>query len=335
MSILFAANGEADDGLTGVVQITTANLRPNGYARACYGLNGAGQQLVAALDAPQTRFAFKTYWSQTTNSGISAQQWCAEIRSGATTRLRVHPDTTQGGFALRIEKVDGATVETVLLTPPFLPTPTANGVLTFLLNIDINYTASGYIRVFIDEGLVAEFVGDPRSGGGTNLDTLVLRSMRNISLSWSEARFTGILIANDSLWAVNLVTLSPNAAGALNQWTGAHTDINNVGTPNANFIASAVADQQYLFNYTDPAAGIGTFEVLDIIVRSLVSRGAEGPQSFQQQVRSGTETAQGPSHVLGTGYTMVEDHWTVDPNGGVPWTRTSLNALQAGGVSKA
>lgn len=335
MPLLFAANAEGTDGLTGTVNISTAIFRTN-YSRATYRLGGGSASWNAAVDTPLERFVFKYWVSQLSNNGLGNQQWFLEIRDGSDARIRLHPDTTMGGLAVRVVSVDGA-IETVLfISDVFRDTPTANGAIdTFTLEVDINYAEEGWVRLYIDEILVGEFLGDPREDGSVTLDNAMGRGMRNVSFSWSEHDVCNIMIADESLRGVNLVTMSPNGAGFENEWVGSYTDINNAGEPNANIISSDAADERYVFNVSDIASGIGLVTIKELIVRSVAQRGLTGPQELAQQIRVGSTNYEGAPHELDVGFALVEDRWPQNPDGPVDWNNTSLNALQIGGVSKS
>ena len=333
MAILFAANAEGPDGLQGSIEYNTeTGMRRPDTARQSYHIGGGSPPITATV-APQTRFVGKRYIRQLSNSGISGQQWFNEFRDGATARIRCHPDTS-AGFAVRVVSVDGASETVLFVTSSFLPTPTGNGAMGgFDIEIDINYTEEGWVRAYVNETLVGEFIGDPRVGGSTTLDTMAMRGLRSAA-SWGEHRTSNIMIADDSLVGVNLCTTIASGAGFENEWDGSHTAINNTGAPNANVISSDTSGESYFFAMTDIPSALGLIEVRELIARVQAQKGSSGPDALAQRIRHDGTNYAGTTHSLDTGLDWYEDRWALNPDTSEPWTKADLDALQLGCLSE-
>lgn len=342
MALWIVAGGESRDELTGVFDYYI-NLGPeaNNGTRTGYGFvsNSAGR-LNASLKGNRDRVWTK-FWLGRNAGIVSPSRSMYSLYDNGDERLRFHLVFTAAGLVVRVSTVNGATVTTILTcTLPHYPELVSINALASNLGpftFDVNYIAAGWVRVYRYGDLAGEFVGDPRVGGSTILTDGKFQNPGTTS-SWSECSFQQIMIGDEDLTGLRIITHYPTAAGDTNTFTsGAFSNIDEQGDTGTDANESLTAGQKALFNLVDIPASLGTPSIKTLLVRSRVMAAVTpGPTKIRQLVKSGGIEIQGaektPSNIT---YELITDQWDLNPNTGVAWTKAEINALQLGHLTVA
>lgn len=140
---------------------------------------------------------------------------------------------------------------------------------------------------------------------------------------------------NDFFGDTRMVATVPDADGSVVNWTAsAGTNVSCVDDPLAaydddtTYISSATTDQESLFShgaFTLTGVNSVKFVQLDTLARD------DGTNTFRQLARSGGTTYDnGADKNHGTVYAWANHRWELDPNGGIAWTETNINAAEFG-----
>lgn len=134
------------------------------------------------------------------------------------------------------------------------------------------------------------------------------------------------IVADDDTVSFSLQTLPITGAGALQQWSGVYTDVNEIIYNDGSFIFSDTADQ--VATYVHDTTVIDT--VRAVVVTARAAKGSAGPQNLQLALTSGAGTYFSGTKTLTSGYTANEGIWATNPNGGGAWTPTDVEAIEYG-----
>jgi hypothetical protein len=115
-----------------------------------------------------------------------------------------------------------------------------------LTKIDVHVenfnSASCLISVYLNTALRFTFSGDARVAGLTSLNRTVIAGGYSASGGFHRYYHSEIVVADSDTRLLNVVTHYPNGAGSLNEFNGAHTDIDEKGRSDLDWIDSDVND---------------------------------------------------------------------------------------------
>lgn len=331
------------DELTGALDaISGAYPPPNNTLRAGYYFgNASTKQLLASLKAARNRVWSRFYIGR--NGQLGTGKPFLIYYDGASARLQFSLVFVAGtGTCVKCETVNGATVATLFITtlPHYFETAGVSGLANALghFSIDVNYTGSGWVRVYRDSDLAGEFAGDPRVGGSTTLSDARMQNPNTVG-SFSEACFWQVVFGDEDTRGMRLTTLYLNAAGDTNTFSaGNYTAIDEQGEGGTDVMESVTAGQKYVANCLDVPALLGSAPVVQsLIVRSRLTGSATGgPSQHRQLVKTGGVEYQGalvtPSN---SQISMTTDEFTTNPGTGLAWTKAQIDAVQFGNLSVA
>lgn len=263
------------------------------------------------------------------NSSSSMSQ-LMEFCNGGTVHLGFRPNND----ALIVYHGSGTT----LLNIPnfFIP-----GSYSYIeLDMTIHDT-SGSITVYKDGAFVTTI---------TNVDTKNVSNpyINRIQIRWLDVGgnpyfYIDDMYAVDPLDGVGLVTpiydariiaLRPVADTAQKDWTP------NGGSANYDRVDEASEDADSTYVYDSTPGHTDLYELADlpnnpthIHAVSLIHCSCKddaGTRTIRGKLKSGSTLANGTEVNLGTGYAMFRDIWALNPDGNVQWTKSAVDALQAG-----
>lgn len=327
MGVLFA--GGEDICFTpigaGNVVGTTTTQRRTAFSRCTLGAAASssanGDGWYGALSSASSLFWFtgRVYPLGGVNNlaGVKTLMF----RSGSISRLELRCKTLNTGD-VGIYKVSAAGVATLMASA------SSNFVANTLRRIDIqiNYSTSGFIRLYYDGALVADTgTVDVTTDGATSLDGFVLggfsASPTTIPGHWSE-----IIVSTADTRSMSLLTVSPSAAGNSQTFdTNTVGNINEVTNSDSTIISSATANQLAQYTVATPGA-IGNPSVNAVSLWTRAQRGATGPQNLQHSVRTSATDAFSGTKALDASMGQQVTTWDVNPVTGVYWTASEISA---------
>src|SRR6266540_4368608 len=306
---------------------TTGGSYRSSYARGAVGLQEQTNLAYAGdyLSTPVTScwFSGQYYF----NINITADRiWMGLTDGGAPN------DLARVRLGLRVSatnkfvlvKYDGATA-TVLGTGTL---SVSSGQL-YRIDVEVvNYnSASGRCRVYVNRSATADIdsgLVDLRAGGSTNLSGIFLRGQS--STGSAPLYLSEVVVADEDTRMLDVVTLYPNAAGDLNEFTGAYTDVDESANNDGDVISSSVADQTFLSNLLNlPSTSV---RVLAVAVHVRAWRDASTPQKVALGVKTNSVVSLGADQTLLLTGAEYKYQTNLNPITGVEFTATEVNALQ-------
>ena len=329
-----ALNGQCAEledftAVTGVFQYTTNTSwgYRSGYQRGTPYQFGAGasSEIYKALPAAKTtqcigvRCGDGTRWSTATTRLLS-------IASGTVPLIAVFTTATTGELKL---------CRWNLSTWDVLDTGAVPSASPFRLDMYVeNYGATGRVRVWLtytlgyapavlwlDSGVV-----DITTSGYANFDGIYLVPRAPAA---GDGSFSELVFADEPTHRMNLVTIYPDAAGDVNQWVGAYTDVDELEASTADFTESGTAGQLFLCNVTDLPVGTG-YTPLGVQVTALAAKGTSGPTKIKLAIKTHGTVYYSGDFTLDVAYKGYSYLWTTNPSTGIGWTTAEITALQIG-----
>ena len=292
-----------------------------------YNFSGLGRNLDAAITTCITSFAINPVSAVASNNmGVRF------LISGATVTLcRVVIGTLNQVQVYNGAALVGQTANNVVPT----------GTYTSIQVKVIRSATVGSIEVRVNGGTSVGGVTLTVSGlnlGTIDIDSLQLGSQVSDGTGGCNFYFDDWIICdnagttcNDFLGDRRCDTGYPNADTATMQWTP------STGTTGFNRVNTTPAvDTSYLeagtvgniAEFARPPIGISTTDIAAVMVVARVTKTDAGTATIRLGVHSGATVLNGPSIVPGvTTYAYVRQPFEVDPNGSIPWTKASVDAM--------
>lgn len=324
MAVLFAG-GEWEsftpsDGSPEVV--TTTAYFDNAFARCAIRMGGSSSPnyAYAALPDPVSEIWFHCEIYRT-NVSTGSTVWQASTSTGqGILRLQMVTSTPA-----TLQYWNGTAWTTIGLV---------NLASNTLLQLDIHMRIAdtgGVFEAFVNGVQVAVYTGDTNLFSGSQVKTITLGQVYNgiASTYWSQV----IVTDTDDTRAMKLATLGPNADGALTEWTGSYTDVDEIGTYNdGDYISSGTPNQVELFGMSDLSATAATLDVIAFVMAGRGRKGAAGPQNVQMALRtSGVDYFSGNLPGLSPVFAaLTQTIWPNNPSTSLPWSTSDINGIQAG-----
>ena len=225
---------------------------------------------------------------------------------------------------------------------------TATGIISFdtwyLLELRIKIAnAGGVLELKVDGQVVATFTGDTQPGADTTLDTLRWESdnVANSSVFFDDFAVNDTTGGTDDNYPGDgkiFTALTPNANGTTSQLTGSDGDSTDnyllvdeiPHDTDTTYVESNTALQNDLYNLTSMAALLGG-TIRRVYVDARVRETVADANQINLGVKSGGTTSWGTARTVTTTYARyVGDDLTTDPNTGLAWTESAVNAIEAG-----
>jgi len=206
------------------------------------------------------------------------------------------------------------------------------------------HDSTGAFEVWID--------GDSKMSGsgvdtlnGTEASIANVRLVGNSIIDW---RFDDIYFLDntgsdntDRLGDVRVETVSPNADGTTNDFTrisgsANYEMVDDIADPDddTTYNHSSTASDKELYGFAALTGDVGT--VFGVQVSVLARKEDPGARDLRLVARSSATEVQSGNKQVGTEYTRYINHiYENDPNGGIDWTETSVNAAEFGFLIQA
>ena len=245
--------------------------------------------------------------------------------NGTTRRISINMDATGYFRVYTLNDAGAATELTNSLPTQFVATNTLAKV-----DVQVNYSATGWVRIYLNTTLIYEFVGNTIASGST-VTNFTKYAFTNPNTSGSMY-YSEVIVAERDTRTLSLYTLVPNGNGSGNQWQGSYTDIDEGRANETDVVSTTAVDQSAYFDIQDIPAG--NYAIQAIKVSAQATRGTTGPANIQLGVRSAGNVTLSPNKPLDTCWTKVSETFVTNPTTGVAWTLSEINALQIAARSK-
>lgn len=245
-----------------------------------------------------------------------------------TAELTLQYNTT----TLRLYR--GSTVGTLLATATV---PTVSGVWHHVEVKALIADSGGSCEVRVDGVTVINYSGDTRasSTGTAGLDGVQWSAYSGAIGGWDDiyALDTSGSVANDWLNDCRINTLAPtsDAAVQFTRSTGASNYLTvDEGRMNSDtdYVQSATVGHIDRFGYADLAAAAVTVHGVQVV--TWCKKTDATARTMRNILVSGATTSNGASFALTTSYLPMVTTLTLNPDGSVAWTPTTVNAATAG-----
>lgn len=245
-------------------------------------------------------------------------------KSGTNSGLYIGIHTGVG-YKIALYKLDNGTF--TMLTSETGVSSTNYMLTKFDMQI-VNYGVAGTVRIYMSgqptlnsSNPILTYTGDISIAGVSDLDS--------VFLSPSDTSYASEIIVSDSdTRNLSLVTLTPNADGDLNQWTGGnYVNISGTTQNDAGPISSNTDGDKFQCNVSNlPSIGLS---VLNVKVGSRSTMTAGGMTSVQLGVKTNsTLSTPAASTTLTGAWGLVETYYDQNPVTALPWVNSDVDALQ-------
>jgi len=320
-SILWVGGEDIDfpNGAAGVVVDTTAGRFRSGYARS----DIRSGNTTSAYSNPFPGGGVTSGWLT-----VRAEMNCSGAVDGLQFGLIQYSMAQKGlwigtgaGCQVALYKYDGST-KTKLATASNSPW-VGNAVVLARFDLQVvNYGTSATVNVFVNTTPVISYTGDITVSGVSNFDAVALGagSVGN-SIGYSE-----IIVANSDTRTMGLATLTPNAAGDINNWTGDYTQVSESAINDATLITDSNAGDNFECKMNSLPSG--TFWIPMVVVKARAVKGVSGLGSLSVGVKTnGTIIAPAPT-AQQPYWSVTESYSQTNPVTSASWTQDDINALQ-------
>lgn len=192
---------------------------------------------------------------------------------------------------------------------------------------------NGRFVCYVDGTIVASLIGD------TDFFSPTIDKVRLGTWSEFNAKYVSeCIISNTSTVGMRLATNYVTGAGTTTGWTsGTFADVDETTVNDADFISSGTANQVDTFALQDLSATAAALIPVAVVGSARARNAPAGPQNLQLAVRTGGTDYFSPtvtSPAINTSFQNgFQNIWNVNPNTGVAWTASEINALEAGAKS--
>lgn len=208
-----------------------------------------------------------------------------------------------------------------------------SSIFKFDIHLKI-HSSTGYLRLYQNGALIFDSGSMNTAQYGTSLNAIVFGSAgmaAGHSFALSEV-FVGD--SNSDSRSVRVCELALSANGANTAWTNGKTEVDETGYDDSDFIYSASANDKETYTLADlPSTGaVANWQPNAVVVSARGRRADTGPQNLQGVVRvNSTDYASASiSLVEGSFKGGLQAVWEVSPDTSTYWTRSEVNALEAG-----
>lgn len=208
----------------------------------------------------------------------------------------------------------------------------ATSMLPGLFRFDIHvifHATAGLVELYRDGALILSFSGDTSGDNGIITDRLNVGDTIDGVIS-SYTAHSGIIVATDDTRKYTFVQRLPNAAGAKQEWTGAYTDINEVGFNDTNFITTNTLGKVSTFGFADLPSEMAVRNVAALVIAGR-SRNAGSISTVEGIARVGS-TEYSASAKFDASPLYGPQNWVfnANPATGQAWLGSDIDAAEFG-----
>jgi hypothetical protein len=318
MSIFFAGTSLGDfSTLLAASNSTTSQMGP--LVNEGILLNNPGGVAIAPFPSAQTDF-WGTFYAQVgSNSDVMF-----EIRNGNTALYRYR---LNGGINY-IEAWNGSAWAT------WVQTLNSNYVLQNGNRTKVSvylkmHATTGVFRIFLDQVMILEYIGNTILTAATSVDSLVLRATAVASAN--TAAYSALILANEDTRDLVFDQNQFSANSSVNTaWANDYVNVTKTGLSDLTVISSATAGQLETYKAIATDASIAGLAVKAVVVSARARKGDSGPQNLQMVARVGSTDYTTANIALPSAFDVRQGVFSTNPATGLPWTITEVNAAEFG-----
>ncbi len=187
----------------------------------------------------------------------------------------------------------------------------------------ILFGASATVHVYVNHVLVITYSGSTTISGITNLDCVSIATANN------QYYISEFIVGDSDTRNFSLLTMAPNAAGDVNNWTtGTYASINPTTINDASVIAVNTTGQDFQANLIDlPAGSFGNVQAVKAIARAEITVGST-PTALKIGVKTNSTINVDAGRSLTTGFLSYERLMLTNPVTSAAWQASEMNPLQ-------
>lgn len=316
---VYLAGNEVDimTDFAGTISTDTRVALP-GINRSGLALQGAAQTAVCTVPNPLTEFWFHIRLAKISSNFSNNSGDVFFLRNAAGANLfrisanRNTNDNTATGYG-----PTGASFSFTLLTT----------------NLDVYCklgTVDGIFRVWIDEVLVYELLGNVQFPSGSQAFTSAVFVNFNV-VSGAVLAFSQIVFSSLPTFLAKVYSLSLSG-GTLNQWAGTSANVQGTGFALlADGLKETAPDDSFLFAASDiPALGPAEFIDGVCLHASALFEVGSAVQKVAPLLNDGTTTNVGADTALTSAFTQRTWVYDTNPFTSAAWNVAAVNGLQMG-----
>jgi hypothetical protein len=335
MSILWAG-GEDIDFPNGVAPFVLATVGVHPPWRAAYARCALYQQSNGTLNGPISRGVL---FSPVTSVWFSCQMFTNQFGAGAFNlnikSIGLGQSATVCGLWIGTGGADSTKLalwKSDNVTQTLLATELGNSLATFTLyRLDvqvIDYGAAATVNVFLDGVLVITFTGDITVGAMTAFDSVIFTFSFDGVSNIRGSCFSEIVVADEDTRGFAVQTLAPAGPGTVSNWTGAWSDINEIGIDDSNEVGVNALGQDWQCTLLPLVAGNPTTRAVMISARTASPAGSVATKAGLGVNCGGLVDPGVLQSPVGASWTTLGRLMPLNPVTGLPWTIADIGSLQ-------
>jgi len=322
MTILFAG-GELEDieDAIGLIQFESpGNAVRSDFARCSLAMNSSSSYIHIPLST--NTFWFSCQYSKSTQQdGVTIFRFEDSSEKGLTVRI-------DENYAVYFTTWDGSAhtdLNTPVAPPAFIGQSTPG--IPYKIDVNVNYSSSGFIRFYINGVLASNYIGDVTVSGVTDLTNIHIFPYYYYGNTY-QPEFSEIIIADEDTRLMSLKTLVPNAAGDVNQWNNSYDYVDDINVDVLEIIHTDTVDQDFQCAVTGmPPEGEFICKALKINCYA-ADGGVSGGISLQVGIKTNGVIHLGSVENLDGYYFNYSVLYQVNPETSNRFTPAEIDALQ-------
>ncbi len=204
-----------------------------------------------------------------------------------------------------------------------------------LTEIDIHckiHDSDGEIAIYIGGVFQGKIIGNTIFSPQLTVDSFTFGAVRSGGQSLGRCLFSQVIGREQvSTIGSKLYTMNLDGNGTSSGFTGDVTDIDELNIDDADSISTSTADVVSTFTTNDLPTLAANENIVALVTNARVRNTASSPQNAQFATRSGgTDFFSSNVSGLGLGYGQFTNIEHVDPDTGLVWTESKVNAVEVG-----
>lgn len=325
MTLLYFDGFEAGDI---AFRYSSSGFTLSSATRFGYGSCASGSGSLAKSFTAKTEIYSGVAFNVTSNLDSTTRAWMTIFGEGGTVQ-QLSINVKANAVELRRGAPAGTLITTGALSSNLISN-TWNHLEVYATIAD----SGGRCIVKINQTVVIDFTGDTKNAGlSTTIDQITIGGI-GVTVNWDDWYIgdgQGAAPHNTFLGDVRVYTGVPVGEGNSTQMTpsaGQNWATQDDLPISATDYVTGEIGQKDTYPVTDLPTTVNT--VYAVSLNSYVKKSDAGGASARNVCRSGTTDYVGDTTALGVSYSRLTKMYTTDPDTGLPWSRTTVNAIEAG-----